>query len=82
MAREEIEARAEATYKAYLRVFATGSEAERELGAQYEELCAILDEMDGIVPEETNEGTNWDEWMIDNAIDREREERAAMAYEI
>ena len=31
-------------------------------------------------PEATSEATNWDEWMIDNAVDREREER--MAYEI
>lgn len=38
----------------------------------------ILEDDDEL--EATSEGTNWDEWMIDNKIDQMREE--CMAYEI
>lgn len=76
---EKLEAEREATYSEYIKAIGTSREAA--LLAKLDEIDAVLDGEEE--EEETlNTSTNWDEWMIDHAIDRARDERAAMAYEV
>lgn len=54
-------------------VHAIGTSREWEMMERYE---ALVNEEEEEEPEDTNDATHWDEWMIDNAIDRNREDRA------
>ena len=53
-------------------VHAIGTPLEWEMMERYEALAGEEEEE----PEDTNDTTHWDEWMIDNAIDRYREDKA------
>lgn len=80
MSIEEMEIVRSDLFNDYLGVVGTGSAKEKELVKKLDLMDAILDAMEGYeAEEEADTATNWDEWMIDNAIDREREDR--MDYE-
>lgn len=57
-----------------------GGLLEIRLGLENELVAAGILEADEET-EEANSATHWDEWTLDQKIDRERDERAAMAYE-
>lgn len=79
MSIEEMEIQRDGLYKDYLD--SIGTSKEKELLKALDLMDEILDAMEGYEAEEEdlNTSTNWDEWYIDNAIDREREDR--MLYE-
>lgn len=58
-------------YMQYVK--AIGTPAEREMLERYEAAAGAEEEPED-EPEDTSCATNWDEWMIDNAIDRARED--------
>ena len=63
-------------------VAAIGTAQEKEKLAAVDLMDAIMDsvvEQEEVLDDDLNGGTNWDEWMIDNTVDRMREE---MSYEV
>ena len=74
MSIEEMEIERNRLYREYVKAIGTADE-KRLLKA-----LDLMDELMGVpfLEEDENEADSWDEWMIDNAIDRERER---MAYE-
>ena len=75
----EMEIKRSDLYSDYLA--AIGTEKEKAALKALDLMDEIMDAMEGYeAEEEADTAANWDEWMIDNAIDREREER--MAYEM
>lgn len=79
MSIEEMEIQRDGLYKDYLD--AIGTPQEKEILKKLDLMDEVLDAMEGYEAEDEdlNTSTNWDEWYIDNAIDREREDR--MMYE-
>lgn len=75
----EMERERERLYREY--VDSIGTPDEKRLLKALDLMDEILDEQIAVaqddILEESDDGDHWDEWMIDNTIDRMREERAA-----
>ena len=79
MSIEEMEIKRNDLFHDYLNAIGTADEKAKLKALDL--MDEILDAMEGYDAEESlNTRTNWDEWYIDNQIDRMREER--MEYEI
>ena len=82
MSTAEMEIERDRLYREYVDSIGTPEEKKRLKALEL--MDEILDEQIAVaqddILEESDEGDHWDEWMIDNAIDRMREDR--MAYEI
>ena len=79
MSIEEMEIKRNDLFHDYLNAIGTADEKAKLKALDL--MDEILDAMEGYDAEESlNTSTNWDEWYIDNQIDRMREER--MEYEI
>ena len=77
----EMERERDRLYREY--VDSIGTQDEKRLLKALDLMDEILDEQIAVaqddILEESDEGDHWDEWMLDNTIDRMREE---MAYEV
>lgn len=77
----EMEIERDRMYREYVK--AIGTPDERRLLKKLDLMDEIMDaqiEHEKELEELEDTATHWDEWMIDNAIDRMREDR--MAYEM
>ena len=79
MSIKEMEIERDRLYREY--VDSIGTQDEKRLLKAIGLMDEILDEQIAVaqddILEESDEGDHWDEWMIDNTIDRMREEHAA-----
>ena len=77
----EMEQERDRLYRDYIK--AIGTPEEKRLLKALDLMDEILDEQIAVAQddifEESDEGDHWDEWALDNAIDRMRED---MPYEI
>ena len=81
MSIKEMEIERDRLYREY--VDSIGTQDEKRLLKALDLMDEILDEQIAVaqddILEESDEGDHWDEWALDNAIDRMRED---MPYEI
>ena len=77
----EMEIERDQLYRDYIK--AIGTQDEKRLLKALDLMDEILDEQIAVaqddILEESDEGDHWDEWMLDNTIDRMRED---MPYEV